>query len=226
MITFENTDVQGFPAAIRGMRNPLNSWDKSDSYFNDAYTVEDWYVGENDLNLMKRLYSGGTTHRKYARMVTVTVDITAPMYWWKEFDTYKIGTVANSCSTMHKLFHKDFELSDFSHTECSELFLEPIIKTLNELKHWYEENDKHDKRYWQTCIDILPMSYNQKRTVMMNYETIFNIRDTRKGHKLIEWSDFLTWTDKLPYMIQITDTNIKENSNDVQISWIDAGHAN
>ena len=244
MITFERTEVMGWEAAIRGMRNPMNSWEKSDSgkiYWNGTWYTNDPVIrsyftdyginlmlGPNDLDLMKRLRNAGTDHRKFMRMITVYVDITAPLYWWKEFDTYKVGTVANSCSTMHTIHKKEFTLEDFSYEHIlDETFtgevipmtlLEATIKCLN-------ENRAHclstkDKKYWWQMIQLLPSSYNQKRTVMMNYEVLANIYKSRKNHKLDEWAEhtgeeivkdalngkfgFCDWIKTLPYSELIT----------------------
>ena len=209
MIKIENTDVVGWEHAIRGMRNPMNSWDKSDSGWID---YEDWdcghgipdgmgnayVIGDNDLDLMTRLSKAGTDHRKFMRMITVYLDITAPLYWWKEFDTYKVGTVANSCSTMHKIHEKEFTLDDFSHEyfEDSEL-LPYIIDVLNAYRKLYN-NDKK-KSDWYQMIQLLPQSYNQKRTVMLNYEVLKNMYHSRKNHKLDEWHTFCDWIETLPY---------------------------
>lgn len=206
MIKFENTEVMGWEAAIRGMRNPMNSWEKSDSRPSGAcnyFTLNpEWRIGSNDLDLMKRLRNAGTDHRKFMRMITVYVDITAPLYWWKEFDTYKVGTVANSCSTMHKIADKEFTKDDFS---CEHLItpafykLKLIINSLNEYREMYIHFDEmgqavknafnNDKKnVWRQMIQLLPSSYNQKRTVMLNYEVLANIYKSRKNHKLDEWS--------------------------------------
>lgn len=201
MITIDNTEIYGFMPAIRGMRNPMNSWDKSDSDF----TCTNPGIGENDLRLMLSLRNAGTDHRKFMRMIVVWVDITAPLYWWKEFDTYKIGTVANSCSTMHKIHAKEFTLDDFSHehlTLTSLEVLEIIIKKLNYEREDYI--DDKDKVSWWQMIQLLPSSYNQKRTVMMNYEVLANIYKSRKNHKLDEWRDFCKWIEALPYSVLIT----------------------
>ena len=220
MIKFENTETLGWDNAIRGMRNPLNSWEKSDSYWECTdYSPEeerDFYeykIGPNDYNLMKRLCNAGTDHRKFMRMITVYVDITAPLYWWKEFDTYKVGTVANSCSTMHKGAAKEFTLDDFSYEhlewtdapeECYEAgdILSLTIKMLNVNRHRYLETK--NKKYWWQMIQLLPSSYNQKRTVMLNYEVLANIYKSRKNHKLDEWHDFCRWIESLPYSEFIT----------------------
>ena len=205
MIKFENVEVTGWEAAIRGMRNPMNSWDKSDSFFgcNDTSCYDcrvigiegcdiepSYIIGPNDLDLMKRLRNAGTDHRKYLRMITVYVDITAPLYWWKEFDTYKVGTVANSCSTMHKIAANVFTLEDFSTEhliEGSLIGFEAFIDYLNTCREAYLETK--EKKYWWQMIQLLPSSYNQKRTVMMNYEVLANIYKSRKNHKLDEWAE-------------------------------------
>ena len=239
MLKIENTEVLGWEHAIRGMRNPMNSWEKSDSfcsyndkchecsdnqkcdfYFSDKGTGRPYrnrfsgdfhYIGPNDYTLMKNLRNAGTDHRKFMRMITVYLDITAPLYWWKEFDTYKVGTVANSCSTMHKIHTKEFTLEDFS---CEKLYdpigdLRPIVDRLNVYRERYlETKDKND---WWQMIQLLPSSYNQKRTVMLNYEVLANIYKSRRNHKLDEWHTLCDWIEKLPYSELITG---KENSND------------
>ena len=242
MIKFEHTEVLGWEHAIRGMRNPLNSWSKMDShvclidYGMDCQMCENHHepgiecndgefgycVGTNDLDLMTRLRNAGTDHRKFMRMLTVYVDITAPLYWWKEFDTYKVGTVANSCSTMHKIHAKEFTLDDFSHehlltddeslefmkTESDNYawsaidILNTTIVSLNEYRYRYLETK--DKRYWWQMIQLLPTSYNQKRTVMLNYEVLANMYQSRKNHKLDEWHDLCHWIETLPYSQLIT----------------------
>ena len=215
MIKFENTEVFGWEAAIRGMRNPMNSWDKSDSHMWESSNR--FEVGENDLDLMKRLRNAGTDHRKFMRMIVVYVDITAPLYWWKEFDTYKVGTVANSCSTMHKIHAKEFTKDDFSHehlTSTGVELLEDTIDLLNDWRDWYVRWDeihsvitreiKCKKDVWWQMIQLLPSSYNQKRTVMLNYEVLANIYKSRKNHKLDEWRDFCGWIERLPYHDLIT----------------------
>jgi hypothetical protein len=222
MLKIENEEITGINHAVRGMRNPMNSWDKSDSkavdencedcMFKNDYTVckhnpiHDCFkydIGENDLDLMTRLSKAGTDHRKFMRMIAVYLDITAPLYWWKEFDTYKVGTVANSCSTMHKIHEKEFTLDDFSHEyfEDSEL-LPYIIDVLNTYRKLYN-NDKK-KSDWYQMIQLLPSSYNQKRTVMLNYEVLANIYHSRKTHKLDEWRDLCAWIENLPYSELIT----------------------
>lgn len=201
MIKFENTDIIGWEAAIRGMRNPMNSWEKSDSYHDfDGDEQLEYKVGLNDLELMTKLAAGGSVHAKYRRMILVTVDITAPLYWWKEYDTYKVGTVANSCSTMHKIQAKEFELGDFSHEHLSKMAREILVKTIQVLNMARKGFiDKKDKAYWWDMIQLLPSSYNQKRTVLLNYEVLTNIYPTRKEHKLDEWSELCDWIGTLPY---------------------------
>lgn len=210
MIKFEYAEVVGWEHAIRGMRNPMNSWEKSDTKFYDEqpeykYDIPD--IGRNDLNLIQNLRKAGTDHRKYLRMIVVYVDITAPLYWWKEFDTYKVGTVANSCSTMHKVAAKEFTYEDFSCEHIGDVpncdpwyqnALDATIGALNEARHCYL--DTKDKKYWWQMIQLLPSSYNQKRTVMLNYEVLNNIYKSRKNHKLDEWSiGFIDWIKSLPY---------------------------
>ena len=234
MIKIEETKTYGWEAAIRGMRNPMNSWDKSDTHESSSYcpAMDNWggatedgfylFVGDNDLNLMHRLCVAGTDHRKFMRMITVSCDITAPLYWWKEFDTYKVGTVANSCSTMHKIHAKKFTLDDFS---CEHLMeddcnievwwaedgvnplypkdiLETTIDSLNACREAYLKTK--DKKYWWQMIQLLPSSYNQKRTVMLNYEVLNNIYTSRRNHKLDEWHDFCDWAKTLPHSKLIT----------------------
>lgn len=225
MIKIENTEVVGWEAAIRGMRNPLNSWEKSDSgygcgndkeYFCDKCSSsfhcpsreKTYNIGPNDLDLMKRLRNAGTDHRKFMRMITVYVDVTAPLYWWKEFDTYKVGTVANSCSTMHKIHAKEFTLEDFS---CEHLFDTPesefndsmdVLKEVIDILNLYRDHfvkNPHRKDYWWQLIQLLPSSYNQRRTVMLNYEVLANIYKSRRNHKLDEWHVFCEWIENLPY---------------------------
>ena len=260
MIKFENTEVMGFETAIRGMRNPMNSWEKSDSgqgcsvdFVNrrcsecDRFDNEYEYgmcvgrakkivIGPNDLDLMKRLRNAGTDHRKFMRMITVYVDITAPLYWWKEFDTYKVGTVANSCSTMHKISEKEFTFADFSYEHLlgyDDLnwgdtvplaTLECVINALNIYRQKYLETK--EKTYWWQMIQLLPSSYNQKRTVMMNYEVLANIYKSRRNHKLDEWAEhtreeiikdalngkfgFCDWIKTLPYSELITGKSLKD----------------
>lgn len=238
MIKIENVDISGWKAAIRGMRNPMNSWEKSDSEFRCSNAVSDGVhfpqctrlltgggivaeIGDNDLSLMKRLAKAGTDHRKFLRMINVTMDITAPLYWWKEFDTYKVGTVANSCSTMHKIAAKEFTLDDFSYEHLfteenlryeaepdSLKLLNTIINALNAYRLAYLEEG--DKSIWWQMIQLLPSSYNQKRTVMLNYEVLANIYKSRKNHKLDEWSvGFMDWIESLPYSELITGEDKK-----------------
>lgn len=245
MLKIEKTEVVGWEAAIRGMRNPLNSWEQSDSfckpstenccschdYNKCAYIFESTGkpyrggIGTNDLDLMTRLRNAGTDHRKFMRMIIVYMDITAPLYWWKEFDTYKVGTVANSCSTMHKIAAKEFTLEDFSHEHLlsmanndagDALFLNYannirvdgddllglIINVLNYYRGRYIKTK--DKRYWWQMIQLLPSSYNQKRTVMLSYEVLANMHKSRKNHKLDEWHTFCDWIERLPYSELIT----------------------
>ena len=236
MIRIEETEVVGWLAAIRGMRNPMNSWDKSDSRYPHCATEyckrcslfdskkddctwpldsEPFRIGPNDLALMKNLVNAGTDHRKFMRMIVVYCDITAPLYWWKEFDTYKVGTVANSCSTMHKIHAKEFTLEDFSYehlTEdhniggvCMHRFLDALKYTVMELNIARRMfNETKDKRYFDIMIQLLPTSYNQKRTVMLNYEVLANIYKSRKNHKLDEWHDMCRWIESLPYSGLIT----------------------
>ena len=252
MIKIENVEVMGWEAAIRGMRNPMNSWDKSDGGYGcnlyghrmqcrncnivdkgsclDNRTL---LLGHNDLELMMKLRNAGTDHRKFMRMITVYLDITAPLYWWKEFDTYRVGVAPNptdiemnSCSTMHKIGEKQFEMSDFS-TEhllpASYQALGFTIKTLNEYRDLWQGysgfKDKHhcgkeenlDKKdYWWQMIQLLPSSYNQKRTVMLNYEVLANIYKSRKNHKLDEWVEFCKWIEGLPYSELITGSSLKD----------------
>lgn len=230
MIKFEHIEVVGLEVAIRGMRNPMNSWEKSDSGYKCPYLKpevgqtpkccrENMCIGPNDLDLMKRLRNAGTDHRKFMRMIMVYVDITAPLYWWKEFDTYKVGTVANSCSTMHKIAEKEFEIGDFSHEYLMNLinaeygdalFLEGtnlrvdagdlLGLTINVLNYYRKRYlDTRDKQYWRQMIQLLPSSYNQKRTVMLNYEVLAGLYSMQKNHKLDEWREFCRWIDNLPY---------------------------
>ena len=209
MIKIENVEVVGFAAAIRGMRNPMNSWSKSDSCFcpNEPCCEGNcsMMIGPNDLDLMKRLRNAGTDHRKFMRMIAVYIDVTAPLYWWKEFDTYKVGTVANSCSTMHKIAEKEFTLEDFSceHlTPWNETVLANLIVELNANRDRYLQTK--EKEDWWQMIQLLPSSYNQKRTVMFNYEILANMYKSRKDHKLDEWRNFCSWIKTLPYSELIT----------------------
>ena len=201
MIKIENIDVYGFEAAIRGARNPMNSWDRMDSGYNNG----EFEIGENDYKLLKNLTIAGPEHRKWNRMVTVTMDITAPLYWWKEYDTYKVGTVANSCSTMHKIQAKEFTLDDFSHEHLEEYpkwLLSEVILELNENREGF--NRTKDKDYWWQMIQLLPTSYNQKRTVHLNYEVLGTIYHQRRHHKLDEWHVFCDTIKTLPYSEFIT----------------------
>ena len=237
MLKIENVEVTGWEAAIRGMRNPMNSWELSDSTLckggdgfedcrvsiigecprlDDDFSNNVFCIGENDFSLMMRLRNAGTDHRKFMRMITVYLDITAPLYWWKEFDTYKVGTVANSCSTMHKIAAKEFTLEDFSHEhlidsfgeiwdiaagdECRSTPLDILYTVINALNIYREKYiETKDKKYWWQMIQLLPTSYNQKRTVMLNYEVLANIYKSRLHHKLDEWRTFCDWVETLPY---------------------------
>ena len=216
MIKLENTEVFGWEAAIRGMRNPMNSWNKSDSYWtanSKRPFTERFAIGENDLKLMKSLSKAGNDHAKFLRMINVTVDITAPFYWWKEFDTYKVGTVANSCSTMHKIAAKEFTLEDFS---CEHLIdtclLERVINELNIYRDIYNNYDRQTEQYktefskkhiWLQMIQLLPSSYNQKRTVQFNYQVLKSMYFARKDHKLDEWHILCDWMLNLPYFKEV-----------------------
>lgn len=244
MLKIENTEVFGWDAAIRGMRNPKNSWEKSDSQFvrdpdygcfgacpcAELVDCDCCHVGPNDLKLMTTLRNAGTDHRKFMRMITVYLDITAPLYWWKEFDTYKVGTVANSCSTMHKIAAKEFTLDDFSyeHLNCEpyhrnwiesatvdeditsphKVWMTPldILRCTIEMLNAYRESylETKDKQDWWQMIQLLPSSYNQKRTVMLNYEVLANMYKSRRNHKLDEWHTFCDWIESLPYSELIT----------------------
>lgn len=207
MIKIEDTRVFGWEAAITGMRNPLNSWNKSDTNWDKYYSGRDINrcIGPNDLNLMKRLSMAGPDHGKYLRFINVTCDITSTLYWWKEFDTYKVGTVANSCSTMHKIHSKPIELSDFSiddfYIEDEGINLEDyfinVIADCESLRRKYL--DTKDIKYWRGLIQLLPDSYNQRRTVQLNYQVLKNMYHARKNHKLTEWHDFCDWIEGLPY---------------------------
>ena len=201
MILINNVNVYGWESAIRGMRNPMNSWEKSDSNFKSPYGT----LGKNDLELMKKLVGAGTDHSKFMRMINVTHDITAPKYWWKEYDTYKVGTVRNSCSTMHKIHDRAFELSDFSHehlTEFSKRCLNNTVGVLNEYRQEYLRTK--DKTYWWQLIQLLPSSYNQRATVQLNYQVLQNMYWSRRNHKLDEWVEFCKWVKRLPYSELIT----------------------
>lgn len=249
MLKIEETEVVGWKAAIRGMRNPMNSWEQSDSghcqrdlardcttcvHHDTGYsacTAGHFDVGPKDYDLMTRLRTAGTDHRKFMRMLIVYVDITAPLYWWKEFDTYKVGTVANSCSTMHKIADKEFTLDDFSHEHLGvlipaelndgeevfqNLWIESLKRTIEDLniaRGFYirEQNSDLKKKYWLQMIQLLPSSYNQKRTVMLNYEVLANMYKSRKNHKLDEWHTFCDWIEGLPYSEMITGKSEEES---------------
>lgn len=241
MLKIEKTEVVGWEAAVRGMRNPMNSWDQSDSHYESealechdlsgdptkVYLVDKYVLGSNDLDLMTRLRNAGTDHRKFMRMVIVYLDITAPLYWWKEFDTYKVGTVANSCSTMHKIAAKEFTFDDFSddklinsagaivthnlaRMETQEQHFRPnpvqtlseVIECLNTYRDLYLKTK--DKTYWWQMIQLLPTSYNQKRTIMLSYEVLANLYKSRRHHKLDEWHTLCDWIESLPYSELIT----------------------
>ena len=204
MIRFENTEVSGWAAAVRGMRNPLNSWEKSDIIIDDIGLCE---LGENNLKLMQQLIKAGSDHSKFMRMINVTVDIIAPLYWWKEFDTYKVGTVRNSCSTMHTIHKKPFELDDFSTdhlTNRAKHVLETVIHYLNVYRNLHIE--EKSKEWWWQLIQLLPSSYNQRATVQLNYAVLRNIyKSDRRHHKLDEWRvGFMEWIESLPYSELIT----------------------
>lgn len=237
MIEITKTIVEGFEPATRGMRNSWNSWDKSDSGWRSAYSgrlckdcvydggndclrfmngdcEKKFFIGKNDLALIKKLIKAGTDHRKFLRMITVWCDITAPLYWWKEFDTYKVGTVANSCSTMHCIADKKFTVDDFSceylsHGEKTDVCVTPynLLNTLTACLNHHRRLfiETKDKRYWWQMIQLLPSSYNQKRTVMLNYEVLMNMYKARKNHKLDEWREFCKWVEELPYMKELLE---------------------
>ena len=234
MLKIEKTDIHGWEAAIRGARNSFNSWDKSDSYENYDMKYENdslgqvveihepyYRVGAADLALMKKLAKAGPSHAKYRRFITVTMDVTGPLYWWKEMDTYKVGTVGNSCSTMHKIADKEFEFDDFSwehldtfrehsmyapnkYNFSSKDLLDLEIQVLNQCRKKYLETEKRNKNYWWQMIQLLPSSYNQKRTLLVNYEVLANIYHQRKGHRLDEWKTFCDWIEGLPMSEIIT----------------------
>lgn len=218
MLKIKNVETYGWEAAVRGMRNPKNSWDKSDSlhcYDEESNCGDCGYfhcpqgnplvIGKNDMKLMTTLANAGTDHGKFLRMITVTLDITAPLYWWKEFDTYKVGTVANSCSTMHKIADKEFTLDDFSHEQMHDAFradLRRLVDLLNIARNKFLETG--DKRFWWDMIQLLPSSYNQRRTVMLSYAVLKNMYHARLAHKLDEWVEFCSWITTLPYSELIT----------------------
>lgn len=218
MIKITNAEVFGWDAAIRGMRNPMNSWDKSDGkHWRETivgYDVEYRDIGRNNLTLMKKLVKAGSDHAKFMRMLNVTMDVTAPLYWWKEFDTYKVGTVANSCSTMHTIANKEFTLDDFSHehlTHAAIATIRTVIERLNASRVYFLRRQEFSnpempsaKEYWWDMIQLLPSSYNQKRTVQLNYAVLRNMYHARRNHKLDEWRDFCSWVESLPYAELIT----------------------
>lgn len=197
MLKCERTSVMNIENAMRGARNPMNSWDKSDSYYDEEGNYQ---LGPNDMNLARRLRLAGSDHRKFIRQIFVSVDITAPLYWWKEYDTYKVATVANSTSTMHKIHSKEFSIEDFSHDHLTEEGLESLKRTVEDLERirlrFLEEKNKED---WYTIIQLLPSSYQQMRTCTMNYESLINMYFSRKSHKLEEWHTFCDWIKTLPY---------------------------
>ena len=221
MIKIEHTDVNGFEAAIRGMRNPWNSWEKSDSYWTyieDEHTLQrapfEFFVGENDLTLMKKLVNAGTDHSKFMRMINVTCDIIAPLYWWKEFDTYKVGTVRNSCSTMHTITEKEFDLDDFSidtfelpesQSEIVGTIISDYLGLLESARQNF--NKTKDKKWWKLLIQLIPSSYNQRATAQLNYAVLRNMYHARKNHPLDEWHDFCRWIETRPYSELITGGN-------------------
>lgn len=231
MLKIKNVEIHGWEPSIRGMRNPKNSWKKSDSEFvatdgdhhdicgnfgprYGSYGWEEVSIGENDLNLMTTIRDAGTDHRKFMRMIVVYMDVTAPLYWWKEYDTYKVGTVANSCSTMHKIAEKEFTLDDFS---CEHLIgiakddLHGTTSVLNHFRKLYLQSK--DKKYWWQMIQLLPSSYNQRRTIMLNYEVLANIYKSRRNHKLDEWHTFCDLIESLPYSELITGKKRKSEVN-------------
>ena len=233
MIKLKNTDVYGFEAAIRGMRNPWNSWEKSDSVYSDVHNCEecahkedfsvcypnhiyncfDIIIGENDLTLMKKLVSAGTDHSKFMRMVNVTCDITAPMFWWSEYDTYKVGTVRNSCSKMHTIHIKPFNIDDFTHEGCDKIpaAIDTLMYVVGECEHLRKlYNDTEQKKYWRAIIELLPESFNMRATVQLNYAVLRNMYHTRKNHPLDEWKDFCRWIETLPYSELIAGGNADE----------------
>lgn len=229
MLKIKNVEIHGWEPSIRGMRNPKNSWKKSDSEFvatdgdhhdicgnfgprYGSYGWEEVSIGENDLNLMTTLRDAGTDHRKFMRMIVVYMDVTAPLYWWKEYDTYKVGTVANSCSTMHKIAEKEFTLDDFSCEHLIGIAKDDLYGTTSVLNHFRKLYlQSKDKKYWWQMIQLLPSSYNQRRTIMLNYEVLANIYKSRRNHKLDEWHTFCDLIESLPYSELITG---KEEKND------------
>lgn len=205
MITIENVETYGWEPALRGMRNPKNSWDRTDSFYTEQLgTPHHYALGPNDLTLARSLATGGPVHAKYRRMITVYCDITAPLYWWKEFDTYKVGTVANSCSTMHTIHKRDLTLEDFAceHlSECNRNLLDMVIRNINAARRdlvGANDSDEYKEAWWQ-MIQLLPSSFLQKRTIQLNYEVLANIYRWRRQHKLDEWQEFCDWIETLPY---------------------------
>ena len=260
MIKIEKTDIHGWEAAIRGARNSFNSWDKSDSEYlscfeanaenrtrhtvcKDSWKIQSgvYHVGDADLALMKKLAKAGPSHAKYSRFITVTMDVTGPLYWWKEMDTYKVGTVGNSCSTMHKIADKEFELEDFSHEHLNKYSMQGLEYTVEDLNYWrniYLEGgtspignvhteiktyEPKDKEVWWQMIQLLPSSYNQKRTLLVNYEVLANIYHQRKGHKLDEWQTFCEWIKGLPMSEIITGEETDIDSETVE-KLVDCGN--
>lgn len=260
MIKIEKTDIHGWEAAIRGARNSFNSWDKSDSEYlscfeanaenrtrhtvcKDSWKIQSgvYHVGDADLALMKKLAKAGPSHAKYRRFITVTMDVTGPLYWWKEMDTYKVGTVGNSCSTMHKIADKEFELEDFSHEHLNKYSMQGLEYTVEDLNYWrniYLEGgtspignvhteiktyEPKDKEVWWQMIQLLPSSYNQKRTLLVNYEVLANIYHQRKGHKLDEWHTFCEWIKGLPMSEIITGEETDIDSETVE-KLVDCGN--
>ena len=238
MIKFENINVWGFEHAIRGMRNSKNSWDRIDSFVCNGSTVNDnhcnncinykvtksgdkvccnswnnsteYIIGKNDLLLMQKLIKAGTSHRKFLRQVFISIDITAPLYWWKEFDTYKVGTVSNSCSSMYKIHTQDFTVGDFSHEHLTEQSFKILIQLIDLLNNYRKEYVKNkDKNIWWQLIQLLPTSYNQKRTITLNYENVLSIIQQRENHRLDEWIDLVNEFKELPYMKQLTEQILK-----------------
>lgn len=233
MIKLKNTDVYGFEAAIRGMRNPWNSWEKSDSAmcegadgFEDCtihaagvcprhsdFRHDIFCVGKDDFALMKKLVSAGTDHSKFMRMINVTVDITAPMFWWSEYDTYKVGTVRNSCSKMHTIHIKPFDIDNFTHEGCDKIpaAIDTLMYVVGECEHLRKlYNDTEQKKYWRAIIELLPESFNMRATVQLNYAVLRNMYHARKNHPLDEWCDFCRWIETLPYSELITGGNADE----------------
>ena len=206
MLKYDHVETFGWEAAIRGARNPLNSWDRSDSKWTVVSEEKIYKLGPNDYDLCKRLIKAGSDHRKFLRMIHVQFDIEAPLSFWKEADTYKVATVRNSCSTMHKIHAKEFELEDFSYQKLKPRAVESLKDTISELNYWRSKfNETKDKSDWEQMIELLPSSYNQKSTLDMNYETLKNIYHARKNHKMTEWHTFCDMIRELPYSEFITD---------------------